>query len=186
MRIVPEVISDKVFKNGPGKICGKQPLKSLKEYCLRRSEDCKKKLSENSLKVVHTLNLLEHGLYKTIAWNQAGIHNCHINYITSSLVHELFNPWDCVLRNPWASQGYITFHKSENNWNKTKMWTLNWNKKTPKFLYQKAHVEHIWYISKSFFWKNQKMFSEFVDLFRGGSKKKCQNIFRSIIEMPSK
>ena len=29
---------DKVFKNGPSKICGKQPLKNLKEYGLLKAD----------------------------------------------------------------------------------------------------------------------------------------------------
>ena len=32
-------IWDKIFKNGPIKICGRQPLKNLKEYGLLKQKD---------------------------------------------------------------------------------------------------------------------------------------------------
>ena len=35
-------IWDKLFKNGPSKICGRQPLKNLKEYSLLKQGDLQK------------------------------------------------------------------------------------------------------------------------------------------------
>ena len=32
------IIWDKVFKNGPSKICGRQPLKNLKRYGVRKAD----------------------------------------------------------------------------------------------------------------------------------------------------
>ena len=49
------IISDKVFKNGPSKICGRQPLKNMKGYGLLKVENT----PSNFLKAVfHKLYLV--------------------------------------------------------------------------------------------------------------------------------
>ena len=55
MMVQSMIISDKVFKNGPSKICGRQPLKNMKGYGLLKVENT----PSNFLKAVfHKLYLV--------------------------------------------------------------------------------------------------------------------------------
>ena len=50
---------DKVFKNGPSKICGRQPLKSLKEYGLLK-QTISPQIFEGFSSINFTWSVLEH------------------------------------------------------------------------------------------------------------------------------
>ena len=74
------IIWDKVFKNGPSKICGRQPLKNLKGYGLLQIEAatkvmfCKKRCSEKFHKIHRKapVTLLTHKAYNFIKKRGSG------------------------------------------------------------------------------------------------------------------
>ena len=52
--IISYIIWDKVFKNGPSKICGREPLKNLKGYFRYLEYGLQIRLSQTLILFIHT------------------------------------------------------------------------------------------------------------------------------------
>ena len=76
-----EIIWDKVFKNGPSKICGRQPLKNLKGYgLLRKGNMILKKMyfpsTSRFFKLSHEKSLI------SILYNKKSVSNFNFSLIS--------------------------------------------------------------------------------------------------------